>query len=83
MRVLHDIASMRPGQLTPENESRKNERSRRLSRFNEAGAINPGKQGARQLQRAVGRLASMRPGQLTPENGINGVVLRKISVGLQ
>ena len=34
---------MRPGQLTPENTSRRSCRRRRRCGFNEAGAINPGK----------------------------------------
>ena len=36
-------ASMRPGQLTPENRRLRMLRLRRSRRFNEAGAINPGK----------------------------------------
>ena len=41
---LGDVASMRPGQLTPENDRRGETPTRLPSSFNEAGAINPGKQ---------------------------------------
>ena len=66
-------ASMRPGQLTPENVAVAAAFAMLVHRtcFNEAGAINPGKQckRLRQLrQAACAAPASMRPGQLTPEN---------------
>ena len=35
---------MRPGQLTPENQAMRVRGVRSAGRFNEAGAINPGKQ---------------------------------------
>ena len=38
-----EIASMRPGRLTPENGARINLITFRAKCFNEAGAINPGK----------------------------------------
>ena len=37
------MASMRPGRLTPENLNQRRFDQRRRPRFNEAGAINPGK----------------------------------------
>ena len=62
-------ASMRPGQLTPENFSPVRHWWRRAwRRFNEAGAINPGKRPERSPRSGRVRPASMRPGQLTPEN---------------
>ena len=64
-----NVASMRPGQLTPENGPGSSGFLCRFGSFNEAGAINPGKR----LQAAASYYnvddASMRPGQLTPENG--------------
>ena len=61
-------ASMRPGQLTPENCSRRRGCWFGMPSFNEAGAINPGK---RRYDSVFCKSfkASMRPGQLTPENG--------------
>ena len=38
------------------------------NRFNEAGAINPGKRRTAAMERENATAASMRPGQLTPEN---------------
>ena len=59
---------MRPGQLTPENSPAPFSRAARRGRFNEAGAINPGKPRTGSAQLLGPRMASMRPGQLTPEN---------------
>ena len=59
---------MRPGQLTPENLNGTIwPTSTGSHRFNEAGAINPGKR-LHGRKRGGQLLASMRPGQLTPEN---------------
>ena len=64
-------ASMRPGQLTPENlaDGADGGAGARMRCFNEAGAINPGKPplSVSGLS-SSGTDASMRPGQLTPEN---------------
>ena len=60
-------ASMRPGQLTPENLDGHDLAVRSAIRFNEAGAINPGKR-PRRASLPLRGPASMRPGQLTPEN---------------
>ena len=69
-------ASMRPGQLTPENAASAAACSRFRARFNEAGAINPGKPLSMMSQSFVGE-ASMRPGQLTPENN-SGTAIKRI-----
>ena len=42
-RRHHRCASMRPGQLTPENSGSRYRPRAYTTRFNEAGAINPGK----------------------------------------
>ena len=58
---------MRPGQLTPENVRKRSGLKFKWNRFNEAGAINPGKR--LDLDPYDNEFtASMRPGQLTPEN---------------
>ena len=62
------MASMRPGQLTPENENQINIGENHEPRFNEAGAINPGKLKCLRVEENDKAIASMRPGQLTPEN---------------
>ena len=59
---------MRPGQLTPENRPHPHDLPGRLIRFNEAGAINPGKLVGEHRRPILIPEASMRPGQLTPEN---------------
>ena len=61
-------ASMRPGQLTPENLKWVINIDLRCVRFNEAGAINPGKRFLPRRPLRQKLRASMRPGQLTPEN---------------
>ena len=65
---MMDKASMRPGQLTPENEPSDSRDGQRHLRFNEAGAINPGKPRTAFDSASASDSASMRPGQLTPEN---------------
>ena len=70
-------ASMRPGQLTPENLRTHPAAFGRLNRFNEAGAINPGKLDMLAIADAAEGRASMRPGQLTPENGMDWRMMDK------
>ena len=43
LSIIVDIASMRPGRLTPENPHSRRASPAGVERFNEAGAINPGK----------------------------------------
>ena len=64
------MASMRPGQLTPENKSATDILPALHLGFNEAGAINPGKLDQLSELGLVEAVASMRPGQLTPENDV-------------
>ena len=42
--IARRLASMRPGRLTPENLRLRRGSGRLVGGFNEAGAINPGKQ---------------------------------------
>ena len=64
-------ASMRPGQLTPENLFAGGHEANSRVGFNEAGAINPGKLIDQFLHKLIDLRASMRPGQLTPENTVD------------
>ena len=59
---------MRPGRLTPENHRMAPSLRPVSLRFNEAGAINPGKPSKPMDVPTNELLASMRPGRLTPEN---------------
>ena len=77
------IASMRPGQLTPENGVQSGvhlDRQRASMRPGQLTPENSPRQ--RQLQRFAER-ASMRPGQLTPENSKSAITARSIAASLQ
>ena len=62
---------MRPGQLTPENARRPSLRCGKAARFNEAGAINPGKpanfSGALRFLESFNEAGAINPGKRPKE----------------
>ena len=57
---------MRPGRLTPENRTGGRNRAIRISRFNEAGAINPGKPSKNRPLRNRNRKCFNEAGAINP-----------------
>ena len=62
-------ASMRPGHCAPEKGPQRSASAAPSHRFNEAGALCPGKRAPPAYPRRAARLASMRPGHCAPEKG--------------